>query len=105
MKYGNKPTVIHGIRFASIKEGMRYIILLDEIRLGKITNLEIQPEYKIWVLRQNGTEIAVGKYIADFQYVRDGKQIVEDVKGVKTPVYRLKKKLIEARYGIRILET
>lgn len=105
MKYGNKPTVIYGIKFASRKEAHRYLILREDLRLERITNLEIQPEYKIWTLREDGTEIAVAKYIADFRYVRDGKLVIEDVKGVKTPVYKLKKKLIEARYGIRILET
>lgn len=105
MKYGNKPTTINGIRFASKKEAHRYIILMEDLRLGRITQLETQPEYKIWTVRFDGTEVAVGKYIADFRYKRGGVEITEDVKGVKTPVYKLKKKLIEARYGIRILET
>lgn len=105
MKYGNKPMVLYGIRFASKKEAHRYLILREDLRLGRITKLEVQPEYEIWVLREDGTEIRVAKYIADFRYVRDGKTVIEDVKGVRTPVYKLKKKLIEARYGIRILET
>jgi len=48
----------------------------------------------------------VGEYRADFRYVeaRTGKLIIEDVKGVKTAVYRLKKKLFEALYGIEITE-
>lgn len=105
MKYGNKPTTINGIRFASKKEAHRYIILMEDLRLGRITQLEAQPEYKIWTMRLDGTEVAVGKYIADFRYKRGGIEIIEDVKGVRTPVYKLKKKLVEARYGIRILET
>jgi hypothetical protein len=44
-------------------------------------------------------------YIADFTYFeKDGQQVIEDVKGVRTPVYRLKKKIIEAEYGIAITE-
>jgi len=105
MKYGDKPTIDYNIKFASKKEAHRYLILRDDLQHGRITNLETQPEYKIWTLREDGTEIAVARYVADFRYVRDGKTVIEDVKGVKTPVYKLKKKLIEARYGIRILET
>ena len=44
------------------------------------------------------------KYYADFEYYENDEYIVEDVKGVKTPVYKLKKKLIEAQYKIRITE-
>jgi hypothetical protein len=44
------------------------------------------------------------KYLADFVYFQDGKQVVEDVKGVRTPVYRLKKRLVAEKYGIEIRE-
>jgi hypothetical protein len=43
-------------------------------------------------------------YVADFKYLENGKEVVEDVKGFKTPVYKLKKKLVEAIYGIEIIE-
>ena len=43
-------------------------------------------------------------YYADFDYYKDGKHIVEDVKGVKTEAYKIKKKLMLERYGIRITE-
>lgn len=45
------------------------------------------------------------KYIADFVYRQDGKTIVEDCKGMRTPEYKIKRKLMLWRYGIRILET
>jgi hypothetical protein len=44
------------------------------------------------------------RYYADFEYYENDEYIVEDVKGVKTSVYKLKKKLIEAQYKIRITE-
>jgi hypothetical protein len=43
-------------------------------------------------------------YIADFVYMRDGVKIVEDVKGVRTELYKLKRALMLERYGIRITE-
>jgi len=48
----------------------------------------------------------VTTYVADFRYKnKEGKEVVEDVKGFKTAIYRLKKKLVKAYYGISILET
>ena len=86
--------------FDSLKEGRRYrqLVLLERAR--DISDLEIQPKYDLIVNR-----IKVGFYKADFRYIKNGKVIVEDVKGVKTPVYNLKKRMIKAIYDIDILET
>ena len=48
----------------------------------------------------------IGHYVADFAYVdeRTGQRVIEDVKGVKTAMYRWKKKHTEAQYGITITE-
>ena len=54
-------------------------------------------------LRVQGGAI-VGKYYADFKYTKDGKQVYEDSKGVRTAIYRLKKKIVEAVYNIKIVE-
>ena len=68
---------------------------------GLIRNLELQPRFKIEI---NGKHIC--DYYADFRYDNTiGTVIIEDAKGFKTPVYRLKKKLIEASYNIKISET
>jgi hypothetical protein len=48
------------------------------------------------------------RYIADFVYIRDGRQVVEDAKSPhlrKDPVYRLKKHLMKSVHGIDIVET
>ena len=67
---------------------------------GEITDLELQPVYKCVV---NG--VLVCKYIADFLYkLPSGRVVVEDAKGVKTDVYRLKNKLVRALYGVVIVE-
>jgi len=100
-KYRNLKTDVDGILFDSQKEAKHYRDLLDRQRAGEIGDLVLQPVFPIVV---NGKKIA--KYIADFQY-RDlgaGTTIVVDTKGVRTSVYKLKKKLVEALYGIVIVE-
>jgi hypothetical protein len=100
MKYNNKPVIIDNIRFASHREGSRYIELKILFRAGKIQNLQLQPSLK-FVLE--GEKIFT--YRPDFIYFEDGKRVVEDVKGVRTPLYKLKKKLIEAQMKLQIRET
>lgn len=98
-KYSAVPTTVDGIRFHSKGEAMRY----QELRLleqaGAISGLELQPKFKLEV---NGVKI--GDYVADFRYTEAGKVVTEDYKGMKTPVYNLKKKLMLALHGVDILE-
>lgn len=98
-KYKAIKTVIDGIIFDSKKESARYQVLKCLEKGNKIRNLELQPVY---IFELNGKKIF--KYIADFRYfdVAQGKLIIEDVKGVRTPVFNLKKKIIENEYGIVI---
>ena len=105
-KYRAVPTVVDGIRFDSKKEANHYATLKVYERTGHIRNLELQPAYCMTV---NG--IDVGTYRADFRYQADDLdagwiEIVQDVKskGTRTALYRLKKKIVEAQYGIRIQE-
>lgn len=60
---------------------------------GELTRLEQQPSFKIEI---NGRPICT--YVADFAWFAAGCRVVEDVKGVKTPIFNLKKKLVEACY-------
>ena len=99
-KYKAKKTVVDGIKFASKREAARYKDLLVLERAGQIACLELQHVYHLIV---NGVNL--GKYIADFLYIENGSVVVEDAKGFKTPVYRLKKKLMFALYGVQIRET
>lgn len=92
-KYHAKPCVIGGTRYASQKEA-RYcegLKLLE--RAGKIRNLELQPKFPLIV---DGVKVAT--YIADAAYFENNARVVVDVKGVKTPVYRLKVKILKAIY-------
>jgi hypothetical protein len=99
-KYGAVPVTIDGIRFASKKEGKRYAELKILAKAGEIRGLELQPEFLIRIRGDN-----IFTYKADFSYrTREGHRVVEDVKGVRTPLYRLKKKIVEAIYDIEIVE-
>lgn len=98
-KYRNKKTVVDGITFDSQKEAKRYGELKLLEHAGVITDLQLQPPFKLEV---HGVKICT--YRADFRYTENGKDVVEDVKGVLTPVYRIKKKLMFAIYGIEIKE-
>lgn len=77
MKYGNRKTVYEGITFDSQKEARRYRELRLLQKAGQISELKLQVSY-ILIPAGNG-ERAV-KYIADFTYVENGRQIVEDIK-------------------------
>lgn len=101
-KYGVEPVVIDGIRFDSTAEGKRYWELRQLVEAGEISDLVLQRRYE---LTAHGVKIGV--YVADFVYVNvcSGETIVEDTKGYRTPLYRWKKKHVEAQYGIKIHET
>jgi hypothetical protein len=101
-KYNNTKIRVDGRLFDSKAEAARWKELQLLERAGEIKELERQVEYEL-IPKQKG-ERAV-KYIADFRYIdHEGKTVVEDTKGVKTPVYILKRKLLLWVHGIRIRE-
>lgn len=98
-KYRAKPVTIDGIRFASQAEARRYGELKLWQRDGGISGLAVHPRFALTV---NGLKVCT--YEADFEYWIGETRVIEDVKGVLTPVYRLKKKLLRAVHGIEIKE-
>lgn len=98
-KYGNKPTVADGIRFASRAEARRYGELKLMQAAGDIAWLECHPKFHFWV---NGH--CVGSYTADFQYQRAGVLVVEDVKSKATRLrdFPLRANLMHALFGIEV---
>lgn len=100
-KYRAIKTEVDGIEFHSRKEALVYNSIKLAEKCGLVTDIELQPKFPIVL---NGKKICT--YIADFKYfdVKKNKTVIEDVKGFKTPMYRLKKKLTEAQYGIEIQE-
>ncbi len=98
-KYNSKTVEVSGIRFDSKKEARRYLELKTLERAGEIANLELQPEYELQPkFKKNGVTYRPIKYRADFKYEDHGETVVEDVKGMKTDVYKIKKKMFEYRY-------
>lgn len=99
-KYGNRKTIVDGIKFDSAKEAKRWGVLKLMERAGEISNLQRQVKFE---LNEGGTHSV--KYIADFVYWKKGQTIVEDCKGFRTAIYKKKKKLMLKVHHIEILET
>ena len=98
-KYKNKKTIIDGIEFDSKAEAKRFceLRLLEKAR--KIKDLTLQPCFILQSsFKKNGKTYRKIEYIADFQYEENGKVIVEDVKGMKTKEFQIKRKLFEYKY-------
>jgi hypothetical protein len=99
-KYHNRKVLLDGFAFDSQAEANRYAELKLLERAGKVTQIILQPVFEFYVDLK-----PIFKYYADFSYINEhGNKIIEDVKGPRTPLYKLKKKLVEARYGIKIME-
>lgn len=105
-KYHARKTVIDGIQFDSAKEAKRYTKLRDMQEAGEIEGLRLQVPFELLPSFEcEGVKYRGMKYIADFVYYRNGVRVVEDVKGVKTPEYKLKKKLMAYMNHINIKES
>ncbi len=103
-KYKAKPTWVDGIRFPSMKQAARYKDLKFLESQGLIRSLRLEVPY---TLKVDGFKIC--SYRADFVFEEYAHGVwtvvVEDVKGILTPVYRLKRKLMKAILGIEIRES
>lgn len=106
-KYKNKKVVCDGIKFDSAKERNYYLKFKIMEEAGIIKDLELQKRF---ILQKgytiNGKKRREISYKADFCYIttKDDKLHVVDIKGFKTDVYKLKKKLFELKYGIELEE-
>lgn len=97
----NKYRAVRVGGFDSKREARRYDELCLLVFTNQIYDLRRQPEFHVWI----GGKL-VTRYVSDFYYqTRDGAVIIEDAKGFRTPTYRLKKKLVEAIFGVEIVES
>ena len=105
-KFNAQKVEMDGMTFDSKKEAERYGELSMLQCAGKISCLARQCQYVVlddYIL--GGKKHRGITYIADFEYLDENKIIhTEDVKGVRTDVYKLKKKLFESRYHRTIEE-
>lgn len=99
-KYNNKKTIIDNIKFDSKAEANRYIELKMLEKARKISDLELQPKFILQekYINNKGEKIRAITYKADFCYLEGNKIVVEDVKGVETKEFKIKKKLFENKY-------
>lgn len=106
-KYHNTKVENANGKFDSMKEANRYTELQLLHKAGKITDLRRQVKFTLIPSQtlKNGKHVPPVYYVADFVYLRDGHEIVEDCKGYKTAVYQIKKKLMLYQYQIEIIES
>lgn len=102
-KYHSRKTLVDNIMFDSKAEAARYVVLKLMARAGEIKNLRLQPRYTIhdaFLAFQDGKRYRKVEYVGDFEYweVKNKRLICEDVKGIRTALYRLKRKMFLARY-------
>lgn len=109
-KYGSQKTTVDGITFDSVREAQRWRELKLLERAGKIRALQRQIKYELIPAQRDETTGKVIErevtYSADFGYIdtETGKPHIEDVKGVKTKDYIIKRKLMLWVHGIRVEE-
>lgn len=118
-KYKNKKIEIDGIKFDSTKEGKRYLVLKQALYDGKIQDLKLQVKYElIPSIKEEYVEHLKTKnkvktrtlqlpitYTCDFQYMKDGELIIEDIKAspkLLPKEFVIKEKLMFWKYRIRI---
>lgn len=102
-KYSSAKTDVDGVTFDSKKEAEFYAELKLRERAGEISRLRLQPRYLLQdAFKHEGKQYREIEYVADFEYIENGETVVVDVKGFKTAVYMIKKKLFLYKYGDRV---
>jgi hypothetical protein len=101
-KYRAKRCELDGVKFASKREAERFAELKIREKAGEIAELKLQHRFQLC----GESHDVITHYIADFFYLETGtgKWIVEDAKGIRTPVYALKRKWLKADWHIEIRE-
>ena len=107
-KYRNTKTTVAGVTFDSKREAARHAELLLLQRAGHITDLRLQVPFEL----VKGVKFAGAararpalRYVADFVYTERDKQVIEDVKGVETTEFKIKRHLMLALLGLEVRVT
>ena len=105
-KYGNKKSVAaDGTEFDSRAEHRRWAHLCQLQAMDLISDLRCQVAYElvqsVKFLGANRAKPAI-RYVADFVYMEKGVEVIEDVKGVLTPEFKLKRHLMKALLGLEV---
>lgn len=118
-KYGANKVTVDGVEFDSKREARRWCQLQMLVKAGEIYDLKRQVSFEL-IPAQYEPEIRTKtggtkrgrcierkcEYVADFAYrsAKTGEYIVEDAKGVRTDVYKIKRKLMLYVHGIAVRE-
>lgn len=86
-KYGNT----RHLGYASKREANRAVELGLLAKAGIIQDLCQQVRFELVPKDELGRAVV---YVADFTYRQDGKLLIEDSKGYRTDVYKLKRRLM-----------
>lgn len=102
-KYHAKKTEVDGITFDSKKEADYYASLKLLEKAGEVSDIELQPRFELQEpFVCDGKKERKIEYVADFSFMQNGKRVVVDVKGMRTQVYKLKRKLFLYKYGDQV---
>lgn len=106
-KYGNRRFEADGFNWDSKAEYRRYCELRMLETAGMISHLAVKPKFTLLpAFKRDGKHYRGIIYVADFRYTLAGVEVIEDVKGMKTAVYKMKKQLLLAQYpGINFVES
>lgn len=103
-KFNASKTEVDGIKFDSKAEAEYYANLKMLERAGVIHDLKLQPRFLLQDgFTYNGHKERKIEYIADFEYMLNGDRVVVDVKGLRTQVYRIKRKMFLKKYGNEVV--
>lgn len=110
-KYRNKKVLVDGVAFDSKKEAKRYRELKLMEDAGMISRLERQVKFDLLPNQKDPDGKVIERkvqYVADFVYMKNGKVVVEDVKGYRDGgayrVFVIKRKLMLYRFGLKVIE-
>lgn len=104
-KYSNKKATVNNLLFDSQAEARRYKVLCAKEILGEIKGLERQIVYELApAVKFDGAtrKTPALRYVADFGYWEGDKRIIEDVKGVLTPAFKIKRHLMKTVLGLEV---
>lgn len=104
-KYRNTKTEVGGITFDSKAEARRWCELKLLERAGQIAHLQRQAVYVLAPsVKFDGSKRAQPalKLIVDFSYMEAGRLVLEDVKGVITTAFTIKRHLLKAQHGLDV---
>ena len=99
-KYNSERVQLDGYTFDSKAEARRYGALRLLVASGHIRDLRVHPRYvlqKAWIDAAGKKQSAI-TWTGDFQYLEDGRLVIEDVKGVRTAVFNLKLRMFKFKY-------